>query len=764
MKRLKIIIPIFSITLSTVLIEILYTRVFSVIYVSSFAFLMISLALFGYGLSGAYMSMSRFIKKKDAIKYLELFLLGFSLSLPVIYKITLSTNIDFLNLFHPFSNFLLLLFDFILLLLPFFFAGASLVLIFSLYSSEIGQLYFIDLLGAALGGIAIIPLITNFGPSRVILLIFFLLGFSWFLISRSSVWKKSTVIFLIAAAFIVLFVHSESVFPIVPKMVKRGYLKHYHNDMIEYSQWSPINKVDVAPFLKRKKIIWIDAGTMQSWLPKFNGKLHEMEQIKWSNESIPYQLTKRGSALIIGSAGGYEVLCALSHKFQNIVAVEMDPEICRIVRDEYSDYIGNLFQKKGVYLINDEGRSVLKRMDAQFDVIQMVNSHNADALLSGGLSIAETYIYTVESFKDYWEHLRDDGFVYIVHWFGERLFSTAFEALREMEVPEPEKKFFVIQRANGFNFFFMKKGDIDQEEVRILKEFAGTRDTVYSPYEKKDNLYSKLASPGHMNTIQQSSVNIKPVRDRSPYFNQPNKIGQFRFENMKVKGMAKNVVQWALTYSNSVYLSILFLSILLPVVLIFIPLRVSTKTQVSQGFVFYFFLIGLSFITVEIIMIKIFQLYLGNPAYSISAIISSLLVSSGIGSLLSRKMRLAVGKRFVLIFSGLLFLVLALYSLLLFQIISGLIHLGLILRVLVTFALIFIPGFLMGVFFPTGIEYLGRKQKSMIGWAWGSNAFATVLGSVMTVIISINWNFSVVLLLAAVFYISAGIIYSRLIS
>ena len=156
MKRLKLIIPIFSITFSTVLIEILYTRVFSVVYISSFAFLMISLALFGYGISGVYTSISKLGKKKNAIKYMEIFLLLFAVSLPLTYKITLSTNIDFLNLFNPFSNFLLLLFNFLLLVLPFFFAGVSLVLIFTLYSSEIGKLYFIDLLGAAFGGMAII--------------------------------------------------------------------------------------------------------------------------------------------------------------------------------------------------------------------------------------------------------------------------------------------------------------------------------------------------------------------------------------------------------------------------------------------------------------------------------------------------------------------------------------------------------------------------------------------------------------------------------
>jgi predicted membrane-bound spermidine synthase len=760
MKRFKLIIPIFSITFSTVLIEILYTRVFSVLYVSSFAFLMISLALFGYGLSGAYMSISRFTDKKDAIKYLELFLLAFSLSLPVIYKITLSTNIDFLNLFAPFSNFLLLVFNFFLLLLPFFFAGASLVLIFSLYSSEIGKLYFIDLIGAALGGVAIIPFITNFGPSRVILIIFLLLGFSWFLIARMRITKKAIIVFFIVAAFAVLFIYSEALFPIVPKMIKRGYLRHYHNNIIEYSTWSPINKVDVAPFIKRKKIIWIDAGTMQSWLSKFDGKVQKLKPIKWANEAIPYQLTRRGSAFIIGSAGGYEVLCAISHRFKDIIAVEMDPEICHLVKNAYSNYIGNIFHQERVHLINDEGRSVLKRMDSQFDVIQMVNSHNADALLSGGLSIAETYIYTVESFKDYWRHLKDDGFVYIVHWFGERLFSTAFQALREMDIKEPERKFFMVQRENGFSFFFMKKGNIDQEEAEILKEFAGKRAIVYSPFEKMDNLYYQLASPDYKEAVHRSSVNLRPVKDISPYFNQPNKIGQFKFENIQVSGMAQDVVKWALTYSNSVYLSILFLSILLPVGLIFIPLKASTKGYVSKNFVFYFFLIGLSFITVEIIMIKIFQLYLGNPAYSISVIISSLLVSSGIGSLLSKKMKGIIGKYFILIFSVLLFLILVLYSLFLFKIISAFIHFDLIGRVFITFILIFIPGFLMGVFFPTGIEYIGKRQKSMVGWAWGSNAFATVLGSVMTVIIAINWNFSVSLLLAALFYISAGLIYS----
>lgn len=765
MSRFKLFLSIFFITFSTVLIEILYTRIFSVIYISSFAFLMISLALFGYGLSGVFISLSKITKKKNAIKYLEIFLISYALVLPIIYKITLITNIDFIHLFNPITNLLILLLNFTILLIPFFLAGVSLVLIFSIYSSEIGKIYFIDLLGAALGGLAIIPLITKFGPSKIILLVTLIMSFSWFLLSKISRLKKSIIFFLILISFFFMFRYSSKYFPVVPKMVKRAYLRNYYNNTIEHSKWSPINKIDVAPFLdKKKKVVWIDAGTMQSWLVKFNGNLNKLKPITWSHQAIPYQLTKKGSALIIGSSGGYEVLCALSHKFKRIIAVEMDPEICNIVKDTYSKYIGNIFSKKGVYLLNDEGRSVLKRLkNRKFDVIQMVNSHNSDTLLSGGLSIAETYIYTVESFKDYWNHLNKDGFVSIVHWFGERLFSTAFEALREMKIENPEKKFFIIQSKNGFNFFFMKKGDITEKDANILKIFAGSHEIMYSPYiMKKDNVYYKLASKNYIDIIKDSSVNIAPVRDVSPYFNQSNKIGQFRFSNNYVKGMAKKVIKWGLKYSNSVYLSILAISILFCIIFIYLPLRKKAKSEsIDFKSVLYFFLIGLSFIMVEIIFIKIFELYLGNPAYSISLIIFSLLLSSGIGSLFSNKITLLFKERTILYLSIFIFLVLLIYSMFLFKVVYLLISLSLIQRFLVTIGLISIVGFPMGIFFPSGIKSLGRKKNFMIGWAWGANSFATVLGSVLSVIISINWNFSYVILIAAFSYFFAGLIFNK---
>lgn len=774
MKKAQILFAIFFITLSTLLIEILYTRIFSVIYYSSLAFLMISLALFGSGLSGVFMSLSKISEKKNAIKYLEYMILAYAVLLPVIYKITLTTKIDFLNLFSPITNLVPLFINFLVLLVPFFLAGISLVLIFTLYSGEIGKLYFIDLVGAAIGALAIIPLITLLGPSKIILLISMIFLVLWLSISHFRPLRKSTLFTLLAVIFILLFKFSFQWFPVVPKIIKRGYIIDYHKNRIEYSKWSPINKIDVAPFLLRrnKKIIWLNGGTQQSWLTKTPAShlKKNMKSLKWTKEAVPYQLTRKNSALIIGSAGGYETLCAYSNHFKNIVAVEMDPEICNIVRNEYADYIGNIYSKKGVHLLNDEGRSVLKRLNRKFDVIQMVNSHNSDALLSGGLSIAETYIYTVESFKDYWKHLNDNGFVSIIHIFGERMFSTAFQALRELNIKEPGKKFFVIQPTQGFNHFFMKKGDISTEDIRTLTTFANKRskifkksdfEIVYSPDRVKENLYYKLVSPGYREIIAESSVNISPVRDNSPYFNQPNKIGQLSFSNNYLKGWGKDIVKLNKTYSNSVYLSILFISILFSILLIYLPLKLKSRGKADFRMVLYFFYIGIAFIIVEIILIKVFQLYLGSPAYSISVIIFSLLVSSGIGSLLSTRINRIFKRNTILYLSIFVFLVLVLYSFFLFKAVYLFIKLSLVLRFLTTLVFLSVIGVPMGIFFPTGLRYLGETNKTMIGWAWGANAFATVLGSVLTVIIAINWNFSVTMWLAALSYVLAGFIFHK---
>ena len=763
MKRWKLLFTIFAITFTTMLAEVLFTRVFSVIYFGQFAFLIISLALFGYGLSGVYLAVRKLSERKDQATLLSRYLLLFVVSFPLAYKATLVFTIDFLHLFSPFHNFLFLVLNFLILLLPFFFGGVVLALIFSAYSDSIGRLYFIDLIGASLGSLAVIPFIPWLGPNRILIFLFCLLTLAWFFVATGRKIFRIAVFVVLIASFAAVFPFADRVFPIIPKLVE--YKRHYNaqlgNKRIEYSKWSTIDKIDVAPWLNIRKVIWINGGTMQSFIMKFDGNLAGLKKIEWNTASLPYQVARNGTAVIIGSAGGYEVLCALSHGFRNVVAIEMDPVICQLLKNEYADYTGRIFHLPQVNLIADEGRSVLKRLKRKFDVIQMVNSHNADSLLSGALSISETYIYTVESFKDYWEHLQPDGLVYIVHWNGERLFATALQALKEMGVEHPEEKFFVVQNPGGFNFFFLKKGAFTARDYEILKGSArAPEDIVYSPDMRLDNLFYRLLDDLD-GTVGQSSVNIAPVYDKSPYFNQPNRIGQFRFKNMQIGGIGEGVVRSAIVYSNSIYLSILALSLLFSFLFIYLPLRRRRSDTSQRPLILYFFFIGLAFIMVEIIFIKIFQLFLGSPAISISIIIFSLLVSSGIGSLLTARVFRPFAKRMIPTFAIYLAALLILYGFALFHILDWFMFLSFPWRIMVSFLLISLAGFFMGAFFPEGIRRLGAKDKVMIGWAWGANSFATVVGSIMSVIVSINWNFTTVLVLAALSYLAAGFFSTR---
>ena len=757
-NRWKLLFTIFAVTFSTMLVEVLLTRVFSVIYFGQFAFLIISLALFGYGLSGVYLAVRKVTKQANQAARLARFLLCFTISLPLAYKATLVLSIDFLRLFNPFSNFLYLVLNFLVLLVPFFFGGVVLALIFSNFSEQIGRLYFIDLTGASLGSLAIIPLIPRLGPTRILTLLFLILGLAWFFLAGGRRTLRLLVFAAMIVSFAIMFRYEQKFFPIVPKLVevKRHYNAQLSAGSIEYSRWSTIDKIDVAPWRPRRKVIWINGGTMQSFIHKFDGNLSSLKKIEWNPAALPYQVARPGSAVIIGSAGGYEVLCALSHGFKLVVAIEMDPVICDLLKKEYAEFTGNIFHLPQVVLLADEGRSALKRMNRKFDVIQMVNSHNADSLLSGALSISETYIYTVESFKDYWDHLQPGGFIYILHWSGERLFATALQALKEMGVDRPEDKFFIVQYDRGFNYFYLKKGDFTSADYETLKASVGENGrVVYSPDQREDNLYYRMIEDLGAAT-RGSSVNIAPVYDNSPYFNQPNRIGQFRFRNIQIQGMGETIVQPALVYSNSIYLSILGLSLFFSFFLIFLPLKGKALGAGQKSLVSYFFFIGLAFIMVEIIFIKIFQLFLGSPAISISIIIFSLLVSSGVGSLLSKRFSRLLGANLTSVFSLVLAVLLTAYGFGLFWLLDRFIFLPFPLRIVVSFVLISLAGFVMGAFFPEGIRRLGETNKVMIGWAWGANSFATVLGSILAVIVSINWNFTLVLALAGIAYLAAG--------
>lgn len=746
-----------------ILTEIGLTKIFSVLFFHQFAFLIISIALLGYAASGVYLSTKtgyeRFYRR------LPLYAFSLGVSLLLVFKIVLLIPLNFSAL--PQAKQILYLFLYlILLIVPFFLAGLVLSLVFSMATERANKLYFYDLLGAAIGGI-----IFGFGVSLVGGQGIIVLAAALAVISALLLEGKPNLSIVSALVIILLLLpFSERAFKFHYSMAKRNYVATLNR--IEFSRWSPIFKIDVARYTKLSKIIWIDAGTNQSFMTRYDKDLRYDENIprhsRLRDVAIPYMINPEGTYLIIGPAGGTEVFVALTYFPRLIHAVELDPVIVDVVKNRYSSFIGNLYRNRRVRLINDEGRSFLKRSRLKYDVIQEVNNCTPAAIASGVLNFSESYILTLEAFENYWEHLTPRGLIAIHVWGSPRLVAMGKALLERKGIPHPENHIVVVGGGLLRNLFMLRKSEFTEEDIRTIEDQIAWVNShskskikmrpIYLPHRNNPESLEKLVLEEGVEKVHQlTNLELSPPTDNRPFFYQF--LSPFRF---KVKGnlarpIFKKVVEAYHLHSTATILSVIALLFLISFFLIPYPLYVFHRKGIREKnalrFLVFFASIGLSFIFIEIVFIKKFILFLGNPVYSITIVISSLLLSAGIGSALSRKFSPAAIK----IISALLLGLTVLYTLALTPIFNAFLHLPFFFRFLISFALILLIGFFMGTMFPMGLKLVKKSSVNLVPWAWGMNGFFTVMGSALTVLLAVLIGFNAVLLLAGGIYLLAGL-------
>ena len=169
----------------------------------------------------------------------------------------------------------------------------------------------------------------------------------------------------------------------------------------------------------------------------------------------------------------------------------------------------------------------------------------------------------------------------------------------------------------------------------------------------------------------------------------------------------------------------------------------------------YFALLGLGYLCVEIPLLQRFILFLGHPAYAMAMVLFTLLLFSGLGSLLSRRVSL----RLVLILLPLLVLVYALGLPVLFE---ATLAAPLRSRLIVTVVALAPPGLLMGMPFPKGLALLERRAPALIAWGWGVNGAASVVASILAALLALSWGFSAVLAVGAACYAGAWVMASAI--
>lgn len=752
---------------ATLLLEVTMTRIFAVAFFNHFAFLIISTALFGFGFSGVFLSIFPSLQRLNFHKILTVFSICFAIS--AIFTLTIVVNVPlrFGNMKEQSFQFLYLGVYYLALAIPFFFAGLVTALLLSKIPEKVNTLYFFNLIGAGIGCFLIMPLVPALGASGTVI-IAALLGLVAAVYFGKLVGKAAVIMSVVIFIGIALLLpYRETYFRVKVHEGKRSFTFHESQGDIEFTQWGPISRIDVAKF-GLDKIIWIDGGSNQSFMKPFNGDVNLLihNDVIKKMAGIVYRLVDQPDVLAVGPAGGEEILYALSHSPNSITAVELDPVIVDIVQNEYRDFIGGIYNKPNVKLINDEGRSYIRRSPQKYDIIQQINNASPVAIASGAVNLSETYLITIEAFHDYLDHLKEGGFIFIRRWGAIRLATVAARALRERGVENPEERI-VIMDDPVHNFgggqFFLKNGEFTEEEIAVFQKYIEAEAVLYGPkafnvtHPDYDKYRQLIAAPDGWKAYNKIGINVFPVTDDKPFFNHFKKFARFSLETIPPE--FHPIFE---KYNNSDFalLAILGEAVLLSILFIILPLylfkRSGLQSYGKMNFLVYFFSLGLGFILIEIVLIQKFTLFMGNPTYSVTVVLFSILTAAGCGSFLSGKLRNNLKRAFLAVIPGIVGLcwVELTVSPLIFRAFLGY---SMPVRILVSILLIVPLGILMGMPFPLGITLTNRVSQRLIPWVWGINGYATVIGSVLCVILALSFGFKAAIFMACGIYL-AGLI------
>jgi predicted membrane-bound spermidine synthase len=785
---------IFLVSAATLLLELALTRTLAVAIWYHFSFLVISTALLGFGASGVTLSLWTNLRERAPLdKSLSVLSLGFGVTTILSYWLMQRIPFDPFGLVFHLSQFLFMPLYYLNLVVPFFFSGLVIALLFSRRSKEVNRLYAADLVGAGIGCCAITVVMPVFGGSGSVLMAS-LLGFlaaavfGWPQERRVAVAGGMLAVCLLPIAFL-----GDRLIPISVVKAKRHPLQPAGAKPI-YTAWSALSKVDVfkipaAPERGRPDAgfsIIVDGGFAGTAVPDLSdgARNYLAHTDDFRNAGLAYVGKHHPKVLIIGSGAGREVLEALAFGASSITAVEINPIITKIVTQTLRPSWGGLFEQPEVHLITEDGRSFVRRSQDTYDAIISVQTMSDAALLSGAMSLSETYILTREAFADYYDHLTPEGVLMMTrpNYQIPKLITTTSEMFEERGLQDVARHIFAFRGPvlpYGHNrlldCFLMKKSVWTPDEIAAMEKRLGfgeppplggkSPELYFSPYEEVpqktffNRRLHELANSQDLQAIYRgTSEALSPATDDQPFFNQRQRWRTLRPNVLRrvLLPASDSDINGYLPVAEATLVALFAQAVVIATIFILLPLIRSSRARLRAvgqwSFLVYFAGLGLGFIMVEMVLLQRFTLFLGQPIYTLAVVLAGLLLSSGVGSYATSGLRRTSRWSFVPIIAVILG-ALGVTAVVTPYVLSAALGLGLTLRVLISLLLIAPLGFVLGMPFPRGLRIVGEEAPELIPWAWGVNGFFTVIGSIAAVILGMAFGFRFVLGIAAACYL-----------
>ncbi|MBK7931141.1 MAG: hypothetical protein IPJ98_27795 [Bryobacterales bacterium] len=756
---------VFLTTLATLMLELTLTRIFSVVFYYHFAFLAISIALFGLGAGGVFSYVvlgwpGSVWRKLAVLSTLNAFFVVLSVYF-VLSRTAEMTNAALAGVY-------------VVSALPFLIAGIIVSVAISETIERVDRVYFFDLLGAAGGCLFLIPLLNTIGAPNTVIgtgVLFASASALWYTLAGSV--RMRIVSVGVALGLVLLIVGNAK-----NRMIDVRTAKGMELTGERFVKWNSYSRIAIQPDKHSSALLIVIDGDASTGIANFNfDKLTDDERANLLKQGpgLPYALRPGAKTLIIGPGGGWDVSRALAGGSKDITGVEINKIIANtIMRERFADLSQRIYFRPEVRIFVEDGRSFVRRSTEKYQVLQATLVDTWASTAAGAFSLSENNLYTTDAFHDYLSHLTDDGILAFTRWGFQppreslRLITLAVEALESLGERDVARHFLVARENTHLlkgwgatdTVIISRKplSDADVSKARLL--FAESKmETVYAPDMAKGNAFAQfLHTKDREAFFRGYPFDVTPVSDDKPFFFytvQPRDI--WTYLSTAVKDSADYKINRAVPLLFGVVGISIFgtlVTLLLP------PLVLGSRLPAERGvrlFLLYFLCVGIGYILIQVALIQRFVLFLGHPQYALTVIIFSMLLSSGTGSYWSRRLGTFEDGPLRKVLVGVTVCVTGL-ALVSGPIVNAGVGWPLAVRMLVTALLIFPAGFLMGMPFPSGLARLEAMNHSAVRWAWALNAAASVMGSAGAIFLALYIGLRATLITGGVLYLVALVV------
>jgi spermidine synthase len=777
-------------SLGVLMQEILLTRIFSFTIWYHLAYLTISTALTGFGAAGSLIAAFPALLRRGPGRVAALGAAGAGITLLGGMAILAPRPISpHLLLAAPGRFFAGLLGYYVVVTVPFLLAGLAVVAPLAAHPRAVNRLYAADLLGAGLGcAAAVVGLSHLDGPGAVTVC-------AAVLVAAGALYAVPS---RLAAVLGVVAVALAGAAPVAHRMIRfmptetkalGGALRTPGTTML-FTQWSPVNRVDLYHRAGLPRSFWANFGLS----PRYDGPLPNVLDIQYDGHDgtsvhdgqstdslrmldyhllrLPYLLHERPRVLVIGVGGGIDVQNALRRGATHVTGVELQPITIELLHGRLAEWTGGQFQRPEIELVAAEGRHYVRSRATRHDILQLTAVDTFSAQATGAYVLAESYVYTVEAVEEYLDHLTDAGVLSIVlgdKMLGDpalpmpmstRLTLVARAALERAGVTDPRSHIVLVGHAfAGFMIhnLLVKRSAYTPDEIERIRAFTAANGfdlRVVPGGDAATPVARLLGAPAAVldRLLAQIPFVLAPVTDDRPFF-----FHVLRWRSL----LGTTDVLWWLPGSATGQLMLLMIlgqALVLGTVLILLPLVALGRRPPARrapgaaaAFLPYFLALGLGFLLIEISFVQKYVLLLGYPTYSLSVTVFSLLVFAAAGAALSRR-GWGRPRAFLVGLLAATVLLVTLEVTVLPWVRDHFLTASLAVRVAVTVLLQCPLGVTLGMYFPTGVELLRRVDPGLVPWAWAVNGVASVVSTVLAVMLGMAIGFSGVALVAAGLY------------